>query len=233
MNRTVWKWILAVSLLAAAVVGASRLPTRDWIDAAREPLLRAGAWGALLYGAAYVVAALLLIPGSVLTLGAGALFGWKVGAALVWLSSTATAALAFLLARTILRRRVLRWIDQSPRLSAVDRAIGEEGAKLVALLRLSPAVPFTLFNYLCGVTSVRFGSYLLASSVAMLPGTFLYVSVGALGASALGREEVAGWVWAMRIAGLVATVIVTWLLTRIARKAIGQRLAEPAPPARR
>ncbi|MBW3597529.1 MAG: DUF547 domain-containing protein, partial [Planctomycetes bacterium] len=142
------------------------------------------------------------------------------------------AAVAFLIARYLARERVRRYLERSPRLAAVDEAIGQKGWKIVALLRLSPAVPFNLQNYLYGVTAVRFWPYVLASWIAMLPGTFLYVYLGSLGAAAAqeGPGASAGQ-WAMRIVGLLATVAVTVYITRLAQRAIREKTAiEEKPP---
>lgn len=129
-----------------------------------------GLWGPVALGLLYVAATLLFIPGWILTLAAGAVYGLVVGTITVSLASTTGAALAFLIARYWVRDRVYHRIRRSPKLAAVDQAIGEEGWKIVALLRLSPAVPFNLQNYLYGVTAVRFWPCMLASWVAMLPG---------------------------------------------------------------
>ena len=121
---------------------------------------------------------------------------------------------------------VARRLDAQPRFHAIDRAIGEQGWKIVGLLRLSPAVPFSISNYLYGMTAIRFVPYVLVSWIAMLPGTFLYVYLGALAAdgveSAVGAQNspASGAEWALRLVGLLATVAVTLLVVRIARRAI-------------
>src|SRR6202162_5481595 len=128
-----------------------------------------GPAGMALYGAVYVAAVLLFVPGIVLTLGAGFLFGLGWGIVVVSLASTIAAALAFLIARYLARGAVERLARKNPKFSAIDRAIGKEGWKILALLRLSPLVPFSLSNYIYGLTSVRFAPYLATSWAAMLP----------------------------------------------------------------
>lgn len=191
-------------------------PIQTWVESL-------GVWGPVALGGIYVVAALLLIPGSILTLAAGALYGLALGTVIASLASTTAAAIAFLIARYLAREKVRRKVEQSPKLEAVDQAIGEQGWKIVAMLRLSPAVPFNLQNYLYGVTAIRFWPCVLVSWVSMLPGTFLYVYLGAIGkTAAVGRETTAAQ-WTVRIVGLVATVAVTAYLTWLARNAMAER----------
>ena len=186
---------------------------------------RMGVWGPLGFGAVYVLAVVLLIPASLLTLAAGALFGVARGMLIVSLASNLGAALAFLIARYLARGRVERWLSGSPRLLAVDQAVDEAGWRLVALLRLSPAVPFNVQNYLYGLTSLCFWPCVLTSWVTMLPGTLLYVMLGQAGRAGL---EVAGGQrlrspaeWALLASGLLATLGLTLFLTRL----VGRRLA--------
>jgi uncharacterized membrane protein YdjX (TVP38/TMEM64 family) len=94
----------------------------------------------------------------------------------------------------------------------------------VALLRLSPIVPFSVSNYVYGVTPVRAGSYLAASALGMLPGTFLYVYLGHLGGAAAAGEEGAGvWRWVLLVAGLLATAVATIFIAKRARAALHTR----------
>jgi uncharacterized membrane protein YdjX (TVP38/TMEM64 family) len=177
----------------------------------------------LLPGGVYVVATLLFIPGSLLTLAAGTLYGLVLGTVVVSLASTTGAALAFLIARYAARDRVRPIMEQSPKLAAVDEAIGLQGWKIVALLRLSPAVPFNLQNYLYGATAIRFWPCVLVSWIAMLPGTFMYVYIGSLGHSLAAGRPTMPAEWVLRGVGLLATVVVTAYVARLARDAIQQR----------
>jgi uncharacterized membrane protein YdjX (TVP38/TMEM64 family) len=174
----------------------------------------------VILGLIYVSATLLFFPAWIITVAAGAVYGLLVGTATVSVASTTAAALAFLIARYLARERVYERIKESPKLAAVDEAIGREGWKIVALLRLSPAVPFNLQNYLYGVTAVRFWPCVLASWIAMLPGTFLYVYLGSVGAAATGDRDPGYWEWALHGVGLLATIGVTVYITRVARRAI-------------
>ena len=235
--------LLAVPALAAGVLlAAAFLPARRLLDAFLDWLEGRGrVWGLVVLALAYTPAALLLFPASVLTLGAGALFDWRLATAAVSLGSTLAACVAFLAGRTLARRRVERTIARSPRFRALDRAVAEQGFRIVLLTRLSPAFPYTLLNYAYGLTRVSFRDYLLATWLGMLPGTVMYVYLGrgAKGIAELaaafsegrGREHLGQTLFLLL--GLLATVAVTVLITRTARRALRRALAEddqPAPP---
>jgi uncharacterized membrane protein YdjX (TVP38/TMEM64 family) len=220
---------LVLALVVAAVVVAVRLlPVDAWLRAVQEAVGRMGPLGPLVYVAVYVVCALLFVPGSVLTLGAGLVFGLAKGTLVVVVAANLAANAAFVLARHFLRSRVEAMAARDPRFAAIDAAIREEGWKVVALLRLSPLVPFSLSNYLYGLTPVALGPYALASFVGMLPGTVLYVYLGAAGGAAAAGRSRSPLEWALLGAGLVATVAVTVLLTRKARAHLG-RAGTPNP----
>ena len=142
------------------------------------------------------------------------------GFAVVSAGATLGAALAFLVARYFLRHRVEEAAKNNPKFAAMDEAIGREGWKMVALLRLSPLVPFNLSNYLYGVTKIGFWPYVAASWAGMLPGTFLYVYIGAAGKEATSGEAAGPWKWALFGAGLAATIVVTVWISRVAKKAV-------------
>ncbi|GAB4107915.1 MAG: VTT domain-containing protein [Phycisphaeraceae bacterium] len=217
-----------IVLVVSLIVLARLLPVDLLIDRLTRWVEQMGAWGQVIYGAVYVLAAVLFVPGSALTLAAGAIFGLFWGTITVSLASTTAAALSFLIARYLARDMVRRWAEQSPKFGAIDRAIGAGGWKIIALLRLSPAVPFSLGNYLFGLTSIRFWPYVITSWLAMLPGTLMYVYIGYAGragldAAAGASQEKSPGQWALLIIGLLATVAVTVYVTRIARNAIRQQ----------
>ena len=211
------------------VLAARLLPVEVWLKSFESWVKGMGPAGMALYGAVYVAAVILFVPGIVLTLGAGFLFGLGWGVVVVSIASTIAAALAFLIARYLARGAVDRLARKNPKFSAIDRAIGKEGWKIVAFLRLSPLVPFSLSNYLYGLTSVRFAPYLATSWAAMLPSTFVYVYLGAAGRT-IGEKTRSPWEWALLGAGLAATAAVTILLTRVARKELAKEALE-GPPA--
>lgn len=184
-----------------------------------------GHWGALLFILVYIAATVILIPGSILTLGAGAVFGLWKGFFLVSFASTLAASAAFLVGRYLARDWIRQRIGSDSRILAIDAAIGRDEWKIVGLTRLSPLIPFTLLNYALSLTQVRFSRYVLASWIAMIPGTFTYVYLGALGRIGARVEKSAGE-WLLLFLGLLATIAVTVLISRGARKIMAEQLKE-------
>ncbi len=183
-----------------------------------------GVWGPLMFTLGYIVATVAFVPGVLLTLAAGAIWGIFPGVPYVFIAAVLGASAAFLVARYVARAAIERRLTGNVRFAAIDRAVGVQGRKFVFLLRLSPVFPFNLLNYALGLTSIRFVDYVIAS-LGMLPGTFLYVYYGKLvgdlaalaGDAAI--EKGTGY-YVVLIAGLLATVVVTTLVTRTARNAL-------------
>lgn len=233
-HETSIKIVSAAAIAISLVLIARRLPVDEIVEAVSGWVQELGAWGPVVFGLVYVISALAFLPASALTLAAGAAFGLLWGTIIVSLASTAAAAFAFLIARYFAREAVARRVRRYPKFEAIDRAIGEGGWKVVAMLRLSPAVPFNLQNYLYGVTRVRFWPCILTSWVAMLPGTVMYVYLGHVGRAGLeaasGGSSRSAAEWALIVVGLVATVAVTVYVTLRARRAIREHEGiAPAP----
>ena len=189
-----------------------------------------GVWGPVVFVIGYAAAVVAFAPGSLLTLGAGAIFGLTAGSVYVFLAATLGACAAFLVARYLARSAIERKLEGNERFAAIDRAVGKEGRKIVFLLRLSPIFPFNLLNYALGLTSVRFADYAQAS-VGMLPGTLLYVYIGSVvgDLAALASGETGGQDTAQRIffiVGLAITFVVTLFVTRVARRALAEATGE-------
>jgi uncharacterized membrane protein YdjX (TVP38/TMEM64 family) len=189
-----------------------------------------GALGPVVFILGYAIAVVAFIPGSLLTLAAGAIFGLAEGTLYVLVAATLGATLAFLVARHGARAAVERRIRGDERFAAIDRAVGAEGLKIVFLLRLSPVFPFNLLNYSLGLTQVRLIDYFVAS-IGMLPGSLLYVYTGKVAgdvaaiAGGQAGEKGAGD-WLVLVLGLVATAVVTVFVTRIARRALATATGE-------
>lgn len=225
---------LALAALAALLLAAAWfLPLGAWTTSLAAQARGTGATGVVLFFAAYVLSTVALLPGSILTLAAGFAYGPVWGLAIASPASVIGATCAFLLGRTLLRDWAEKKVGGSPRMRAIDTAIGREGFKLVLLLRLSPLFPFNVLNYALSLTRVSPGTYVLASFIGMLPGTALYVYLGSLAPTAAALSSAAqgggGTRTALYAAGLVATVAVVILAARAARRALDAELREARP----
>lgn len=225
------RWIVPVLAIAGLAVAARFVPLTDYIRSILSWAEGLGVWGPVVVAAVYVPACVLFVPGSVLTLGAGALFGLVSGTIAVSLGSTLGATVAFVLGRTVARGLVEKKVAANQSFAAVDAAVGREGFKIVLLTRLSPVFPFNLQNYGYGLTKVRMRDYVLASWIGMLPGTVMYVYIGAaigsVAQAVAGEERVRPPAeWALYVVGLLATVAVTVYITRIARRALKNAVPE-------
>ncbi|PLS68571.1 MAG: TVP38/TMEM64 family protein [Cyanobacteria bacterium M5B4] len=181
----------------------------------------------LAFIAIYTLATIGFVPGSLLTLGAGILFGVIWGSVYVLIGATLGAIGAFLLGRYLVRGWVSSKIAQSPKFQGIDRAVAQEGLKIVLLTRLSPLFPFNLLNYAFGITAVSLKDYVIGS-VGMIPGTVLYVYVGSLGGNLaqLGSKIEPNPLlqWTIRTIGFAATLAVTLYITRLAQRELAKEL---------
>ena len=219
--------LLLVGLAVLAIAGRSAIESvprlADWVSGN-------GAVGALLFGLGYIAAVVAFVPGSLLTMAAGTIFGLASGTALVFVAATLGASAAFLISRYLARPLVERRLAGNERFAAIDRAIGHQGGKIVFLLRLSPLFPFNLLNYALGLTKVRFRDYVLASA-GMLPATLMYVYygnvIGDVARVASGTPIPRGPEYYLLLGiGLAATIVVTALVARTARRALRDALRD-------
>lgn len=202
----------------------------DLVTRFAESVEDLGVWGPAAFILGYAVATVAMLPGSLLTLAAGAIFGLLEGVAYVFVGATLGATAAFLLSRTVARGWVERWLEGNDKVQVIDRAVGREGLKIVALMRLSPVFPFNLLNYALGLTRVRASHYVIAC-LGMIPGTFLYVYVGkvigevAAVAGDAGPERGPVY-WTVMALGFVATIAVTMVVTRTAKRALSEEVED-------
>lgn len=239
-SKTNWHRVVQIASLIVIVVSlfvfARLFPVEEWTQDLMTFVEGLGISGALLFGGVYVVATMLFVPGTALTLVAGALFGLFGGTVIVSIAATVAAGASFLLARYLAGELVYEWAGRNQKARAVDEVIaGESGWKIVALLRLSPIVPFGLCNYTLGVTSIRFWPCLIVSGLAMVPGTFMYVYLGYTGRvgldAAAGAGKYSGTEWLLLILGLVATIGLTVYITVLARRVLRRHSEPPAAQA--
>ncbi|MFW5685447.1 MAG: TVP38/TMEM64 family protein [Spirochaetota bacterium] len=216
--------VVAAALVTVGILFDVNTYLRQLLDWVRDQ----GIVGVVVFAAVYIAATVLFIPGSILTLGAGFVYGVVWGTLYVSIASTIGATAAFLVGRYLARDWVASKVEGSPRFQSIDRAVGDEGWKIVGLTRLSPIFPFNLLNYAYGLTRVKLRDYFFASWIGMFPGTVMYVYIGSLAGSlaTVGAEERARTTgeWILYGVGLVATVVVTIYVTRIARKALSRKV---------
>lgn len=226
------KIAVLIVILIGLVLAARNFNLQQVFRDALAWIENAGPIGLLVFFGLYIAACVFMLPGTIMSLGAGAVFGVIKGALLVSLSSTAGATAAFLVGRYVARDWVARKIEKNEKFKAIDQAVAVEGWKIVALTRLSPVFPFNLLNYAFGLTRVSIRDYVLASWIGMIPGTVMYVYLGSLAGSLakLGAKE-GGRArspaeWALYLVGLIATVAVTVIITRTARRTLNRRFRD-------
>lgn len=221
--------ILGIFILFGAV---RYFHVQDFLRSTLNGIAELGFWGAIAFIFLYIVATVLLIPASALTLGAGVVFGLVWGSIYVFIGATFGATAAFWVGRYLARDWVAKQIENNTKFRAIDQAVGREGFKIVLLTRLSPIFPFNLLNYAFSITQVSLKHYFMGS-IGMLPGTIMYVYIGSLAGSLAMISETdqspnpqAQTVqWIIRIVGFIATVAVTVYVTRVAKKALETKIS--------
>lgn len=203
-------------MVLAVALAACFLPLHDWFDVVEDWVEYTGSAGVVAFSAAFAAASLLLVPAALMTIAAGAIFGFAWGFIAVMAASTVGAVAAFMIARHLLKERVTGYFRRNGKLEAMDKALRKEGWRAVALLRLSPLVPFAVKSYLFGVSRVRFRDYVIGTIVGKVPGTVVLTALGASGRTALGTSGPLKW--AMLGLGIGATVLATWLIGRAASR---------------
>ena len=217
-SRSFFVWGAAAGLLLALAAAWYLLPVRDWLDGLRGWIVGSGFYGVAIFMLIYIVGAIVLAPEALLTIVAGFAYGFW-GLPIVIAAATIGAALAFLIARHLARERVRLLLQRRRNLAAIDRAVAEDGWKIVALLRLSPAIPFNLQNYLFGVTAIPFAQFVAATFAGIIPGTALYIYIGVLGRASGDAGPIK---WTLFALGLAATVAVAVLIARKARAKLAE-----------
>ena len=197
----------------------ANLPSLELVlEALRSPI------GAVAFIPLYALWVTLLLPGVWASMLAGALYGTLWGSLIVFVGACLGAEAAFLLGRHWLRDWARKQLQRTPKLLAIEQGVSREGLKLVLLTRLSPAFPFSLLNLAYGLSEVSLRDYNLGL-IGILPGTILFCGLGALAgdvarfSEVLSGEASAG-TWALRIAGILATVASVWLVGRAAQRAL-------------
>jgi uncharacterized membrane protein YdjX (TVP38/TMEM64 family) len=225
MTSTKLRIFLVLAILVVLGVALTFPHLKGWLTAVVEWTAGLGAWGAILFVVLFTVATVFLMPASVMCVGAGAVFGLVKGTALVLAGSVLGATAAFLVGRYFARDWVKAKVAHHPHFAAIDAAVAREGWKIVLLARLCPIFPFILLNYALGLTSVRLGHYVFASAIGMVLPMTVLVYLGSL-ANAATTEKTTPAKWALYGVGLVAIVVTTIYLTRLARRALNEKLPD-------
>jgi len=223
--RGALKLAIAAAAAAALLIAGRRLGAE--LSAALDAIAALGPAAPLGFIAVYILACVLFIPGSILTIGAGVLFGVVWGSIYASIAATAGATAAFVVGRYVARDAVARRIAGNPKFRSIDDAVAREGWRIVILTRLSPVFPFNLLNYAYGLTRVGLAEYVAASWIGMLPGTVMYVYIGSLGGdlarAAGGAAPPARMGWILNAIAFAATAAVAVYAARIGARALRQR----------
>ncbi len=212
-GRGLWRPAALIAVVVVALVAARYFGLGGRLGELRVWIGSLGPLGPAVYVLIYIAATVAAIPGSAITVVAGAMFGSVTGVILVSIGSTTGAALSFLISRYFARRAVAEWLSGKEAFQRLDEMTERRGAVIVALTRLVPIFPFNLLNYGFGLTKVRFGTYVFWSWLCMLPGTVLYV----VGADALAKGLTSGEVPWVLIGALAVSAVMVVLLVRYAK----------------
>jgi uncharacterized membrane protein YdjX (TVP38/TMEM64 family) len=236
VRRAIYCQLGALVIAVALISVLSRFfPIVDFVEALQQRVMGWGPWGAVCYPLLFAVCNILLLPGGVLAVGGGFFFGLWWGFLIVFVGNGVATAISFALSRRVAAQPLRRKLSHNPTLRALEPAIERESWKIILLSQLHPLFPTSLLNYLYGLTRIRFGSYMLWSSIGRIPGLFLYVYVGTLGQLGLrlmrGRSQprlIEYWTWG---GAFVTTVLLLVVLGRIAYRAIqtSRDFAETTP----
>ncbi|EDX78021.1 SNARE associated Golgi protein [Coleofasciculus chthonoplastes PCC 7420] len=227
------KLVLIGGVVVLLIIATKHFDLRELLQAFLLWVDSLGVLAPIVYMIIYNVATLLFIPGSLLTLKGGCLFGLFWGSIYVTIAAMFGAIFAFLIGRYLSRDWVCKQIESNDKFKAINQAVKTEGWKIVLLTRLSPIFPFNLLNYVFGVTQVSLKDYVLGS-IGMIPATLVYVYIGSLASNlatvnmsnqpTTQETQIAKWV--IRIIGLIATIAVTVYLTYLAKKALAETVVQ-------
>ncbi len=198
----------------------------DLLLASHEKFAQLGWLGVLAYAGALVLLQMVIVPLAPFALGAGGIFGFLQGFVAITLGTNAGAALNFLIARHLARNAVQRWLGHHEKFRLIDSAVGREGWKIIALLRLCP-IPFGLANYAYGLTAIGFWPYFLATFFAIIPANCFFVWLGASAhhglAAATGAEQAKHpGEYIFLAVGLIAAFFVLRHITKLAKAAVAK-----------
>lgn len=216
-----WKWVAGlVTMVVLGLMLARDIPVADWLEGIAQPLRDMGWLGVLAYAGIYFVVGMLCLPCLPLTLMSGYIFGLAGGVIAVHTGATLAAACGFLVGRAAGRAQASEYLKHSKRFHFLEKAIAKEGWKIVALLRMH-AIPFGLSNLLYGMTALEFWHYLLATTLAMIPGHLIYVYLGKVGGRYLEKAELTNMgpaEWTAAALSIGSAVLLGFVVTRMVKR---------------
>ena len=221
---------LALIAIAAFVALLLTQPVADWFQAGAQWNRTHPLGGALLFIIACTLGAVLFVPGSLIAMSAGFVYGFPVGSLVGLVAISAGACAAFLSGRLLVRDWAAAQIRRRPRLRAIDRAVDQQALVLVALTRLSLIIPYNVLNYVLGATAVKTLPYVLGTTVGMIPATLLYTYLGTLASDfgeirsgKLGNGLPSGW---LLLFGLIVLAVAAYLVQRAAARTLKDMLEQ-------
>ena len=223
-KATVLQAVVALLVVGALIYVARSAPFLGAVEETENVVRRWGTMSIVIYPLLVMAATVLLLPGGILSLGGGFFFGIWWGTLLVLVGNLLGAAVAFFVGNKLGRKFVRQRILRDPRWAALDGAIGKHGPRIIFYSQLNPLFPTSLFNYLYGITKVRFWECLKWVALGRLPGVFLYCYLGTLGQLGMRilrvESEPGPMEYALWGGGLLLTVGVAALLGQTATKVI-------------
>ena len=224
-RRAVYVQLATFAIIIVALLVLSHFfPVVALVDDLQHRVAKLGAWSAICYPLLFAACNVLLLPGGILSVGAGFFFGLWWGFFIVLVGNSIGAAISFGLSHWFGRRYLNKRLSKSPMLQVVDKAVARDAWKIIFLSQLHPLFPTSLLNYLFGLTRIRFGPYMLWTAIGRAPGLFLYTYLGTLGQLGLnlarGKSHpriVEYWTWGGAFA---ITALLFILLTRMALNAM-------------
>ncbi len=219
MRKTTYKTLAAVIALAAFLLVLNFLPIKEWLEPFWDLVQSSGPWGYAIFIAAGVVLSLLMLPISPIIIAGGMLFGFWQGLLMAGAVLALSTAGGFIAGKAFWKRIKGHRSFQNRWFKAVRKALEKEGVYLVALLRMTPFIHFTLGNLFYGSLSLNFWKYLAASMLGMIPGATVLVYAGYLAQKSLSKDvDLSGWHAALFILGVAVFAAVSTLVTRRTRQ---------------
>lgn len=224
------KYIKIISIAAIAIVVILAIIFREPL---KDSLISLNQWinenkllGSFLFVLIYTIAPIFFLPVNIFSVSAGWSFGIFYGVLLVSLAATLSCVVTFLMGRFIFRDWLEKKAEENKKIKAVKKAVNDKGWKIVALSRFSPILPFSILNYSYGASDIPFWQFTLASALAMIPGTCVYVYGGTLikNLGDYGSSENGMSVPQMTLFGfgIVATIVLIIYLTKQAKEALSE-----------